>query len=184
MTTKKTTTTARRSVKKRQSTLKTRAPRSRAKPGTQGTGEYYRIEVRPKTRFASFRTQDVGGPGHIQRLAGKRASGTWATQAWLISKEDAHISGTRLIGDTTDAKELLKKLGSTPEHLKGDVFQAKDQPDVPEVSKPTTAQQRAQTRNIRKAQTVRATGPHSAANRASSRRTSRAAKASSRTSRS
>ena len=65
--------------------------RGRKKPGTTGEGEYYRITVRPKEEFVTFRTQDVGEPGHVQRLAGKRGSGSWDTQAWLISKHDAHV---------------------------------------------------------------------------------------------
>src|SRR5437667_3336181 len=70
--------------------------RGRKKPGTTGEGEYYRITVRPKEDFVTFRTQDVGGPGHIQRVGGKRSSGSWDTQAWLISKEDAHAEGGEL----------------------------------------------------------------------------------------
>src|SRR5262245_29802264 len=60
----------------------------RAKPGTKGRGEYYHIEVRPKREFTTFRTQDVGEGGGIQRVAGKRGSGSWDTQKWLISKDE------------------------------------------------------------------------------------------------
>ena len=48
---------------------------TRHNPGAGG-GEYYRVEVRPKSDFVTFRTQDVGTKGHIQRLAGKRSSGS------------------------------------------------------------------------------------------------------------
>lgn len=65
----------------------------RAKPGTKGEGDYFRIVVRNKNEFATFRYQDVGEKGHILRLAGKRNSGSWDTQAWLISKDDAHMEG-------------------------------------------------------------------------------------------
>src|SRR5947199_8221176 len=68
--------------------------RGRMKPGTAGGGEFYRIVVRPKSEFVTFRTQDVGKPGGIERLAGKRPSGSWATQAWLVSKQDAHVKAT------------------------------------------------------------------------------------------
>ncbi len=67
--------------------------RKRAKPGTKGEGDYYRIVVRPKEEFTTFRYHDVGDKGHIIRLAGKRSSGSWDTQAWLISKGDAHVIG-------------------------------------------------------------------------------------------
>jgi hypothetical protein len=173
-----TTSAARKSVRKAQAARKAETPRQRAlsqpegraKPGSKGSGEYFRIEVRPKAKFASFRTQDVGDPGHIQRVAGQRESGSWATQAWLISKEDAHLSGERLVADSRDAKALLKKLGSAPTHIKGDVFQAKDRPNVPEARKPTVAQRQAQARNIRKAQTARGSSSRGASGRASSSR--------------
>jgi hypothetical protein len=53
---------------------------TRKKPGSAGKGDYYHIEVRPKSEFVSFRTQDVGRKGHIQRVAGKRSSGSWSTR--------------------------------------------------------------------------------------------------------
>jgi hypothetical protein len=129
--------------------------RARAKPGTRGGGNYYRVVVRDKAQFTSFRNQDVGKPGGLQRIAGHRSSGSWDTQAWLISKDDAHISGDSLIADSKDAKGLLEKLGSKPKHDKGDIFTAKDRPDVPETAKPTTAQKRARSTNIKKAQAAR-----------------------------
>jgi len=50
--------------------------REREKPGVTGEGEYYRVTVHPKEDFVTFRTQDIGGPGHIERVAGKRSSGS------------------------------------------------------------------------------------------------------------
>lgn len=129
--------------------------RARAKPGSIGTGDYFRIVVRPEGQFSSFRTQDVGKPGGLQRVAGHRPSGSWSTQAWLISKDDAHVSGRTLIADSQDAKDLLNHLGSKPEHQKGDVFRAKDRRNVPEREKPTVAQKRARSQNIKKAQAAR-----------------------------
>jgi hypothetical protein len=128
---------------------------TRKKPGSTGKGEYYHIEVRPKSEFVSFRTQDVGRKGHIQRVAGKRSSGSWSTATWLIGKEDAHVQGSKLIPDTKAAKEVIKQLGSKPVHVVGDRFKAKPRPDVPERAKPTPAQQRAQRENIKKAQAAR-----------------------------
>ncbi|HWR64911.1 MAG TPA: hypothetical protein VN364_02210 [Bellilinea sp.] len=127
----------------------------RAKPGSQGKGDYYRIVVRDKGEFNTFRYHDVGDKGHILRLAGKRSSGTWDTQTWLISKEDAHVSGDTLVPDTKDAKELVASLGSQPVHVTGDIFKAKDRVDIPERAKPTAAQQRARSENIKKAQAAR-----------------------------
>ena len=104
-----------------------------------------------------FRYHDVGEKGHILRLAGKRSSGSWDTQVWLISKDDAHIEGDTLVADTDDARSLIDALGSKPKHVKGDVFEAKDRPNVPESKKPTEAQQKARLENIKKAQQARRT---------------------------
>jgi len=108
----------------------------RAKPGTTGEGEYYRIELRSTIDFTTFRYHDVGDKGHLIRLAGRRPSGSWDTQTWLVSKADAHIEGDTLVPDTEEAKKLIESLGSQPKHLKGDVFEAKDKPNKPERKKP------------------------------------------------
>lgn len=165
MATKKQTQAAKENIKKAQKTWKEMSPRehalaqpegrARAKPGTKGEGEYYRIVVREKDNFTTFRYHDVGDKGHILRLAGKRESGSWATQAWLISKQDAHLDGDALIPDSRDAKNLLEELGSRPKHVKGDIFEARDRLNVPEKNKPTEAQQRARRENIKKAQAAR-----------------------------
>jgi hypothetical protein len=165
MTTEKQRQAARKNIKKAQAKWKSMSSRQhsssqpegreRAKPASTGEGNYYHVEVRPKNEFTTFRTQDVGGPGHLQRVAGKRESGSWATVKWLIGKEDAHVENGKLIGDTKDAKDLLKKLGSQPVHKSGDRFEAKDRRNIPERSKPTAAQTRARHQNIKKAQAAR-----------------------------
>ncbi len=144
--------TSRKSNSTTKSGTSSRSRTKRKSPGTGGGGEYYHIEVRPGEDFATYRTQDVGDPGHLQRVAGKRESGSWATVKWLIDKNDAHVDGDRLVGDTQEAKDLIKKLGSKPVHKKGDVFEAKPRRNVPEKSKPTAAQKRARSQNIKKAQ--------------------------------
>jgi hypothetical protein len=143
------------SMSSRQHSLAQPEGRARAKPGIKGTGDFYRIVVRPKEQFVLFRNHDVGDLGGLQRVAGKRSSGSWSTQAWLISKDFAHVEGGMLVADNQDAKMLLQDLGSQPEHEKGDVFSAKDRPNVPEKAKPTAAQKRAQGENIKKAQAAR-----------------------------
>jgi hypothetical protein len=131
--------------------------RARQKPGSGGQGKYYHVEVREGTDFETFRTQDVGDPGHLQRVSGKRPSGSWTTVKWLIGKEDAHVEDGKLVGDTQDAKDLLKKLRSKPVQIRGDRFEAKPRRNVPEKSKPTAAQTRARHQNIKKAQAARET---------------------------
>ena len=132
--------------------------KKRARPGTKGEGEYFHIVLRPRSDFATFRYHDVGDKGHIMRLAGKRSSGSWGTQAWLVSKADAHLEGDTLVADTADGKKLLETLGSKPKHVKGDIFEAKDRPNVPERQKPTEAQKKAWSENIKKAQAARWAG--------------------------
>ncbi len=130
--------------------------RKRKKPGTAGGGRFYRVEVRPKEEFVTFRYHDVGAKGgDLERLAGKRESGSWDTQAWLIRKGSAHLEGDMLVADKEDVRELLRSLGSTPIHIKGDIFEAKDRPNVPEREKPTGAQIRARSENIKKARLAR-----------------------------
>jgi hypothetical protein len=125
--------------------------RGRAKPGSGGQGNYYHIELRQGDDFETFRTQDVGDPGHLQRVGGKRATGSWATVKWLVSKEDAHVEDGKLVGDTQEVRDLIKRLRSTPRQIRGDRFKAKPRRNVPERSKPTAAQSRARRQNIKKA---------------------------------
>lgn len=167
MVTKKQTLASRKNIKKAQaawqkmtSTQRARAQpegRKRKRPGTTSQGNWYRIEVRPKGEFVTFRNHDVGKKnGNLERVAGQRRSGSWATQAWLVNKKSAHKEGKRLVADTKEVRALLGKLGSAPQHIKGDIFAAKDRPNVPEKVKPTKAQQTARVKNIKKAQSARA----------------------------
>lgn len=165
MTSQKQKEAARKNIKKAQAKWKSlssqararRQPegRARAKPGVKGSGDYYRIIVRPKTEFTSFRNHDVGKEGHIQRLAGHRKSGSWDTHAWLIEKKDATPKKGWLYGKTKDVKELLSTLRTRPKHVKGDVYEAKPRKNVPEKDKPTPAQKKARKENIKKAQKAR-----------------------------
>jgi hypothetical protein len=147
--------TSRKSSSNGNSTKGTRSGSTRRKPGSGGQGEYYHVEVRPGEDFVTYRTQDVGDPGHIQRVAGKRESGSWATVKWLIGKEDAHVEDGKLVADTRDAKDVLKQLGSQVTLKSGDRFEAKPRRNIAEKSKPTAAQKKARSQNIKKAQAAR-----------------------------
>jgi hypothetical protein len=165
MASEKQKTSARRNIKKaqkkwssmssRQRALAQPQGRARKKPGTGGKATYYRIVVRPKSEFSSFRSHDVGRKGHVIRLAGKRKSGTWDTHAWLIGKEDAKISGNTLVGTSASVKKVLSQLRTKPRRVRGFIFEAKSRKNIPEKSKPTPSMKRAQTRNIKKAQAAR-----------------------------
>lgn len=131
---------------------KANAARKRAKPGSRSGGRFFHIEVRPSREFVSFRVQDIGAPGGVERLAGQRANGSWDTQKWLIEKSHAHLDNDTLVADSVEAEKVLASLGSPPVHVGGDRFKAKPRRNIPEAEKPTPAMRRAQTENIKKAQ--------------------------------
>jgi hypothetical protein len=74
---------------------------------------------------------------------------------WLISKDDAHVDHEKLVPDSSEAKKVLSELGAQPVHVRGDIFEAKPRPNVAESEKPTPAQRRARSANIKKAQAAR-----------------------------
>lgn len=133
MATEKQKNAAKKSIKKAQAVWKNMTTRmreavqpegrARKEPGTGGSGRYYRIEVKPRSAFTAFRTQDVGQEGHLQRIAGKRPSGRWDTATWLVSKEDAHIGkNDQLVIDNRKIRDSLKKLKGKIFHAKGNIF--------------------------------------------------------------
>ncbi len=142
------------SMTARQRALAQPQGRSRKKPGTGGEGAFYRVEVRPARAFSSFRTQDVGKKGGLERIAGHRPSGSWDTATWLVSKKDAHVTDKKLVITGARAKTLLKDLGGPIVWVKGDIFKAPPRKNIPEKAKPTAKQKAARLKNIRKAQKV------------------------------
>ncbi len=126
----------------------------RKAPGSTGKGKFYRIEIRPKGQFTTFRLQDVGTKGGLERLTGKRTSGSWDTASWLISKDKAEVvKGHLKITDKKD-QSVLKQIKGPIVHVKGDIFRTHPR-NVPEAKKPTPAMRRAQKTNIKKAQAAR-----------------------------
>ena len=95
---------------------KRRSTARRAKPGARGQGGFFHIQVRPRTDFVTFRNQDVGRRGGIERVAGRRANGSWDTQKWLIGKSEAHRAGKQLVADTAGGAEGARpaRLGAAP----------------------------------------------------------------------
>jgi hypothetical protein len=142
-------------TKLRGSRKSSKSRRPRRRPGTGGKGQYFRIEVRPGTRFVTYRLHDIGRKGHTKRLAGRRAGGAWATKSWLILKSDAHVSNGKLVIDHPRARAALRGIRGPIRHLKGDIFLARPRRDIPESEKPTPAQRRARAANIRKAMRAR-----------------------------
>lgn len=143
------------SMSHRQRALTQPQGRSRKKHGSTGAGKYYRIIIRPKSQFTTFRAHDVGRKGHLIRVAGKRSSGSWGTQAWLISKKDARKSKGKILIKNLQIKKAISKLQSSPKQFKADIFTARPRKNIPESAKPTRAMRAAQKRNIKKAQAAR-----------------------------
>lgn len=144
-----------RSMTHRQHALAQPQGRIRKKPGMGGAGKFYHIEVRPKSEFASFRNQDVGHKGGLERLAGRRRSGSWDTVTWLVGKDLAHVERNgQLIIDDLKARTMLRQIHGNIFHKKGDIFRTHPR-NVPEKDKPTLAMRRAQRVNIKKAQAAR-----------------------------
>ncbi len=141
---------------KRQHSLAQPQGRGRKKPGSTGKGRFYRIMVRPKVSFVTFRVQDVGRRGGLERLAGRRSSGSWDTVSWLVSKDAARVLPNGQL-KITGAKEktALKHIRGPIMHVKGDIFRAHPARNVPESEKPTLAMRRAYRTNIKKAQAAR-----------------------------
>jgi hypothetical protein len=96
----------------------------RASPGSSGTGRFYHVVIRPKEEFKTFRVQDVGMKGGLERVAGKRADGTWDTEAWLIEKKDAKVVGGKLVITEPKAKSILKQIDGPIRHIEGDIWKA------------------------------------------------------------
>ena len=95
-----------------------------ARPKSKQSAGYYRVIVRPDTQFTSFRIQDVGQPGGLMRVAGRRSNGSWATQSWLVSKTMAHPDNGILIPDHDDARDLFGQLPHTPKLQSGNIYSA------------------------------------------------------------
>src|SRR6185436_1693804 len=128
---------------------------TRRKPGSTGAGEYYHIEVLPRTDFVSFRTQEVGRRGHIQRVAGQRSSGYWSTVKWLIDKNEAHVQDNKLVADTPAAKEVIEQLGSEPVRMLGDLFKARPRPNFQGKVKSSFSKETPTTEKVKTARTTR-----------------------------
>jgi len=83
--------------------------RARKKPGTTGKGKYYRIVVRPKSEFTSFRMHDVGRKGHIIRLAGRRKSGKLRTKPKKIRGDVFEAKSRKNVPEKAKPTAAMKK---------------------------------------------------------------------------
>jgi hypothetical protein len=64
------------------------------------TEKYVRVRMRDPDKFirGSIRTHDIGREGFSKRLAGKlKSTGEWATQSWLISREEPKQRAEKLL---------------------------------------------------------------------------------------
>ncbi len=108
----------------------------RRAPGSTGKGKFYRIELRPKGQFKSFRTQDVGKKGGLERLAGHRATGSWDTVTWLIAKDKAIVVNGHLKITGEKDQSVLKQIKGPIVHVEGDIFHAHPR-TARKIAKPT-----------------------------------------------
>lgn len=122
---------------------------ARSKAVTTGQGKFYHIQIRSKYQFVLFRNHDVGKSWGLERLAGQRANGNRDTISRLVSKDCAHIKDWKLIIDEQWAKSVLGQIEWDIAWLKGDVFKAKPVKNVAKKDKPTAAQKKAQSVNIK-----------------------------------
>lgn len=99
-----------------------------------GVGSY-RITVRPKNQYTTFRTQEIV-PG-LKRIAGRRFNGTWVTVTWLVSKDCARLDEREcLIISNRKIHVLMDHIKSPIKPVDGDVFKAEPVLHAPELPPP------------------------------------------------
>ena len=93
-------------------------------PFPLGNGQYYHVEVRPKTEFSAFYTEDVGRRKHSMLVLGKqKKDDKWATHKWLISKGDAYISDRgELKSEDHRIQQILDYVDGNLVHKERDTF--------------------------------------------------------------
>jgi hypothetical protein len=88
----------------------------------QQSKNYFRIIVRPEDKYKSFRHKDIGAQGRIIRVSGRKNSGSWDTQAWLISKDYAYQEDEKLIAESDEVRDLFEGFSGPPKRLEGDTY--------------------------------------------------------------
>ena len=128
-------------------------PRAAPSRARAARGGFFHIQVRPRTEFVSFRNQDVGSRGGIERVAGRRANGSWDTQKWLVGKNEAHLDGK-----TARARQRRPRARCSRSSARYRAISAATASSPSRAArsrrseKPTPAMRRAQLANIKKAQ--------------------------------
>lgn len=76
------------------------------------TANYWRIRIKsPRLcKPGTFRTQDMGRPGHTMRIACKNKRGKWMTQAWRIYIGDVSLKGGTLVANNSRTAKVLKRI--------------------------------------------------------------------------
>jgi len=76
-------------------------------------GNYYHIKVKevPQGKIKQYRTQDVGTPGHLQRLVAELKDGRWVTTSWHLAQQDAYVSNRKLMSQDSSIQSFINKLG-------------------------------------------------------------------------
>jgi hypothetical protein len=78
----------------------------RARNMSDWAKDYYRIKVRPKNQFSTFRIEHLTENDSIQ-ITGRLADGSWGTQQWLINKGDVRLEDGRLVADDDRIQDAI-----------------------------------------------------------------------------
>jgi hypothetical protein len=78
----------------------------RARNMSDWAKDYYRIKVRPKNQFSTFRIEHLTENDSIQ-ITGRLADGSWGTQQWLINKGDVRLENGRLVADDDRIQDAI-----------------------------------------------------------------------------
>ncbi len=78
----------------------------RARNMSDWAKDYYRIKVRPKNQFSTFRIEHLTENDSIQ-ITGKLADGSWGTQQWLINKGDVRLENGILVADDDRIQDAI-----------------------------------------------------------------------------
>jgi hypothetical protein len=78
----------------------------RARNMSDWAKDYYRIKVRSKNQFSTFRIEHLTENDSIQ-ITGRLADGSWGTQQWLINKGDVRLENGILVADDDRIQEAI-----------------------------------------------------------------------------
>lgn len=85
-------------------------------------GEYFRIIVRPRKKFLTFKSEPISSDGMLQQIHGQLPDKRWSTYAWLVNKQGAKAQEKTLVATTTSVTHLFRALNKKIIHVKDDTY--------------------------------------------------------------